>query len=61
LEEGTIDPYNRELFWYAETAAEIWSGIQACHEFGQLGKLGGSADQSAEPPSGEARVVDELD
>ena len=25
--EGVIDPEDRELFWYAETAEEIWSGI----------------------------------
>ncbi|HTT84975.1 MAG TPA: TIGR00730 family Rossman fold protein [Rhizomicrobium sp.] len=25
--EGTIDPEDRELFWYAETADEIWRGI----------------------------------
>jgi len=25
--EGTIDPEDRELFWYAETAEEIWRGI----------------------------------
>jgi len=27
VEEGTIDPEDRELFWYAETAEEIWRGI----------------------------------
>ncbi len=27
VEEGTIDPEDRELFWYAETAREIWDGI----------------------------------
>jgi uncharacterized protein (TIGR00730 family) len=25
--EGVIDPEDRELFWYAETAQEIWNGI----------------------------------
>jgi uncharacterized protein (TIGR00730 family) len=30
--EGVIDPEDRELFWYAETAAEIWQGILAWHE-----------------------------
>jgi uncharacterized protein (TIGR00730 family) len=25
--EGVIDPEDRQLFWYAETAAEIWDGI----------------------------------
>jgi uncharacterized protein (TIGR00730 family) len=28
LAEGMIDPEDRELFWYAETAADIWRGIQ---------------------------------
>jgi uncharacterized protein (TIGR00730 family) len=27
IEEGVIDVEDRELFWYAETAAEIWQGI----------------------------------
>lgn len=27
VQEGTIDPEDRELFWYAETAQEIWDGI----------------------------------
>ena len=30
-EEGVIDPEDRELFWYAETAQEIWEGIQHWH------------------------------
>jgi uncharacterized protein (TIGR00730 family) len=29
--EGVIDAEDRELFWYAETAAEIWQGIQHWH------------------------------
>jgi uncharacterized protein (TIGR00730 family) len=32
VEEGVIDPEDRELFWYAETADEIWSGIQRWYE-----------------------------
>lgn len=28
MDEGVIDPEDRELFWYAETAQEIWDGIQ---------------------------------
>ena len=31
IEEGVIDPEDRELFWFAETAAEIWQGIQHWH------------------------------
>lgn len=27
VEEGVIDPEDRELFWYAETAQEIWDDI----------------------------------
>jgi uncharacterized protein (TIGR00730 family) len=27
VEEGTIDPEDRELFWFAESAEEIWRGI----------------------------------
>ncbi|EQD58752.1 decarboxylase family protein [mine drainage metagenome] len=29
--EGVIDPEDRELFWFAETAPEIWAGIQQWH------------------------------
>ena len=29
--EGVIDAEDRELFWYAETADEIWQGIQHWH------------------------------
>jgi hypothetical protein len=27
LAEGAIDAEDRELFWFAETAQEIWDGI----------------------------------
>ncbi len=27
VDEGVIDPEDRELFWFAETAAEVWQGI----------------------------------
>jgi uncharacterized protein (TIGR00730 family) len=27
-DEGVIDPEDRELFWFAETAGEIWDGIR---------------------------------
>ena len=27
IAEGVIDPEDRDLFWYAETAEEIWQGI----------------------------------
>ena len=28
LSQGAIDPEDRELFWYAETAPDIWRGIR---------------------------------
>ncbi len=31
VDEGTIDPEDRDLFWYAETAEEIWEGILKWH------------------------------
>lgn len=32
VEEGTIDPEDRELFWFAESAESIWSGILRWHD-----------------------------
>jgi uncharacterized protein (TIGR00730 family) len=32
VDEGVIDAENRELFWFAETAQEIWSGILRWYE-----------------------------
>ncbi len=32
VDEGTIDPEDRELFWFAESAQEIWDGIVAWHD-----------------------------
>jgi uncharacterized protein (TIGR00730 family) len=32
VDEGVIDPEDRELFWYAESADEIWQGIQRWYE-----------------------------
>jgi len=32
VDEGVIDAEDRELFWYAETAREIWDGIRLWHE-----------------------------
>ncbi len=31
LDEGVIDQEDRELFWFAETAQEIWDGIVRWH------------------------------
>jgi hypothetical protein len=30
--EGVIDPEDRELFWFAESAEEIWRGIVDWYE-----------------------------
>jgi uncharacterized protein (TIGR00730 family) len=32
VDEGVIDPEDRELFWFAESAQEIWQGILHWHE-----------------------------
>lgn len=32
VDEGTIDEEDRELFWYAETAEEIWQGLMLWYE-----------------------------
>jgi len=32
VDEGVIDEEDRDLFWYSETAEEIWEGILAWHE-----------------------------
>jgi uncharacterized protein (TIGR00730 family) len=32
VEEGVRDQEDRELFWFAETAQEIWHGILRWHE-----------------------------
>lgn len=31
VDEGVIDPEDRDLFWFAETAHEIWNGILQWH------------------------------
>ena len=32
VDEGAIDPEDRDLFWYAETAEEIWEGIRRWYD-----------------------------
>ena len=32
VDEGVIDPEDRDLFWFAETAQEIWNGILHWHD-----------------------------
>jgi len=41
IEEGVIDPDDRELFWFAESAAEIWNGILSWHEMNGTPLIGG--------------------
>ncbi len=39
--EGVIDAEDRELFWYAETAQDVWTGIQGWHQTAGLSSLPG--------------------
>jgi predicted Rossmann-fold nucleotide-binding protein len=32
VDEGVIDEEDRELFWFAESAQEIWDGILKWHK-----------------------------
>ena len=32
VDEGVIDPEDRDLFWFAETSKQIWDGILSWHE-----------------------------
>jgi len=32
VDEGVIDPEDRDLFWFADTAQEIWDGILQWHD-----------------------------
>lgn len=34
VDEGVIDQEDRELFWFAETAEQIWNGILHWHDIG---------------------------
>jgi uncharacterized protein (TIGR00730 family) len=34
VDEGVIDREDRDLFWFAETAQEIWNGILHWHDAG---------------------------
>ena len=54
IAEGTIDPEDRELFWYAETAEAIWRDILIWYEMkgepllppGSIPAIGASAEAS---------------
>jgi uncharacterized protein (TIGR00730 family) len=45
VNEGTIDPEDRDLFWFAETAEDIWQGIVKWYEAAGRPLLG--------PPEGD--------
>ena len=47
VDEGTIDPEDRELFWYAETAEETWHGILRWYEAAGAPLLEPGANQGA--------------
>ena len=32
VDEGTVDPEDRDLFWFAESAQDAWQGILDWHE-----------------------------
>ena len=34
VDEGVIDLEDRDLFWFADTAQDIWNGILHWHEAG---------------------------
>jgi uncharacterized protein (TIGR00730 family) len=42
VEEGVVDPEDAELFWYAETADEIWAGIEGWYACQGRSLLAGS-------------------
>lgn len=48
VEEGTIDREDRDLFWFAETAEDIWGDIQHWH------KTYGTSANGAESPLPDA-------
>jgi len=50
MAEGTIDPEDRDLFWYAETAEEIWRDILLWYELkGEPLLPPGAADELCRP------------
>jgi uncharacterized protein (TIGR00730 family) len=52
IAEGTIDPEDRELFWYAESAADIWRDILLWYELkGEPLLPPGPANQTVVPAS----------
>jgi uncharacterized protein (TIGR00730 family) len=54
--EGTIDPEGRELFWYAETATDIWRDILLWYERRGTPLLApGTIDEICGPPAARQR------
>jgi uncharacterized protein (TIGR00730 family) len=50
VEEGTIDPEDRELFWYGETAEQVWRDILTWYELkGEPLLPPGTADECCLP------------
>jgi len=49
VDEGVIASEDRELFWYAETAEQIWDGILQWHESNGTPLYPGGAGGSANP------------
>jgi uncharacterized protein (TIGR00730 family) len=55
VSEGTIDPEDRELFWYAETAQDIWRDILLWYEMRGTPLLApGAIEEVCGPPPGGA-------
>jgi len=50
--EGVVDPEDRDLFWYAETAQEIWDGILFWYEAAGMPLRRVSAGDSCTGPTG---------
>ena len=51
--EGVVDAEDSDLFWYAETAQEIWDGIQnwkraSAEHYGALSLEGAGCDAAPE-------------
>jgi len=54
VSEGTIDPEDRELFWYAETAQDIWRDILLWYEIRGTPLLAPGAIEEVCSPQGGA-------
>lgn len=51
VDEGVIDPEDRDLFWFAETAREIWDGILLWYKQAEMPFLSGESAEDATPTS----------